>query len=357
MQQTASVVPVPAGMSTMRAHVLIRPGAISFCDIPRPLAGPGEIVLRVRAALTCGTDVKAYLRGHPKFPMPTPFGHEFSGEVVEVGTHVHGFRAGDAVMAVPTAPCGQCYYCERQQENLCDTIMETMVLGAYAEFIKLPARIVAVNVYRKPAALPFPVAALLEPLACVFHGLEAVPLRSDDVVVLLGAGAISLLHLLVLRSLGVERILVVGRRPTRAAHAHRLGAGRVLLGDLDDVREEVLADTDGRGADVVIECTGQVAVWEKAPGFARRGGHVVLFGGCPPGTQVGLDTQRLHYDQLRVVSPFHFTPRAVRRAYETLISPGFEGHALITGVYPLAQLVPALDEHQRGEGIKFAVIP
>ena len=341
----------------MHGHVLVRPGEIAFRQLPRPVAGPGEIVVRVRAALTCGTDIKAFLRGHPKFPMPTPFGHEFSGEVAEVGAGVHRFREGDPIMAVPTAPCGQCYYCDRQQENLCDTVMDTMVLGAYAEYLKLPARIVNVNVFHKPATLPFPVAALLEPLACVLHGLEAVTLRPDDSVALLGAGAISLLHLLALRTMGVARILVIGRGPTRAQHARRLGADEVFVGDLGTARDRTLAYTHGRGADVVIECTGQVDVWEAAPALARRGGHVVLFGGCPPGTRMHVDTQRLHYDQLRITSPFHFTPRAVRRAYDMLTDGGFDGASLITGVLPLEQLPRALREHQRGNGIKFAVVP
>ncbi|MFI5365584.1 MAG: zinc-binding dehydrogenase [Candidatus Binatia bacterium] len=358
MPQQASVVSTrPPGGAAMQVHVLLRPGEISFCDLPRPVAGPGEIVVRVRAALTCGTDVKAFLRGHPKFPMPTPFGHEFAGEVADVGAHVQGFRAGDAIMAVPTAPCGTCYYCVRQQENLCETVMETMVLGAYAEYLKLPARIVNVNVYRKPAALPFDVAALLEPLSCVMHGLESIALRPDDSVVLVGAGAISLLHLLVLRAMGLQRILVLGRRPSRAAHASRLGADAVFCGDLSAGRAHVLDYTSGRGADVVIECTGQVEVWEAAPSLARRGGQVVLFGGCPPGTQVRIDSQRFHYEQLRIVSPFHFTPRAVRRAFEMLTSGGFDGQALISGVYPLKDLSHALAEHQRGDGIKFAVVP
>jgi L-iditol 2-dehydrogenase len=343
--------------ASMHGHVLLRPGEISFCELPRPVPGPGDIVVRIRAALTCGTDVKAFVRGHPKFPMPTPFGHEFAGEVAAVGAHVRRFREGDAIMAVPTAPCGACYYCARQQENLCETVMETMVLGAYAEYLKLPARIVNVNVYPKPASLPFPVAALLEPLSCVLHGLESVAVRPDDTVVLIGAGAISLLHLLVLRTMGLERIVVLGRRPSRAAHAQRLGADAVFCGDLTTGRAHVLDYTGGRGADIVIECTGQVDVWEAAPALARRGGQVVLFGGCPVGTQVRLDTQRFHYDQLRIVSPFHFTPRAVRRAYEMLTSEGFDGQALISGVYPLKDLSQALTEHQRGDGIKFAVVP
>src|SRR5262249_55394722 len=246
-------------------------------SLPRPVPGPGEMVVRVRAALTCGTDIKAFERGHPKFPMPTPFGHEFAGEVAETGPGVRDFRAGDAIMAVPTVPCGRCYYCARQQENLCDTVMETMVLGAYAEYLKLPAPLVSTNVFFKPTAVPFPVAALLEPLACVLHGLESAVLYPQDTVVLIGAGAISLLHLLALRAMGAERIIVVARSSARAQHARDLGADEVLVGSVAASRDAVLAATDGRGADVVIECTGHVDVWEAAPALARRGGHVILF--------------------------------------------------------------------------------
>ncbi|MFQ5667017.1 MAG: zinc-binding dehydrogenase [Candidatus Binatia bacterium] len=341
----------------MQGHVLERPGEISFRELPRPAAGPDDIVVRVRAALTCGTDVKAFQRGHPKFPMPTPFGHEFSGEIAEIGARVRGFREGDAVLAVPTAPCGRCYYCERAQENLCETVMETMVLGAYAEYIRLPARIVNINVYPKPRRLPFPVGALLEPLACVLHGLESVSLRPDDRVVLLGAGAISSLHLLALRAMGLQRIVVVGRRPNRASFAAQLGADATFTDGLASARERVLTHTRGRGADIVIECTGQLDVWEAAPALARRGGQVVLFGGCPAGTQVRIDTQRYHYEQLRIISPFHHTPRAVRRAYDLLTSDEFEGQALISGTYPLKDLSKALNEHHRGAGIKFALVP
>jgi len=346
-----------AGGALMQTQVLVQPGEIAFTQVPRPVAGPGEVVVRIRAALTCGTDVKAFLRGHPKFPMPTPFGHEFSGEIAEVGAHVRGVHEGEAIMTTHTAPCGGCYYCERQQENLCDTVMETMVLGAYAQYIKLPARVVRTNLYAKPRGLPFPVAALLEPLSCVVHGLESVALHPDDTVVLIGAGAISLLHLLALRAMGLQRIAVLGRSARRAEYARRLGADAVFLGSVADGREPILDYTQQRGADIVIECTGQVDVWEAAPTLVRRGGTVVLFGGCPPGTQFRLDTQRFHYDQLNLVSPFHFTPRAVLRARELLISDGFVGHALISGEYALPDLPEALAAHQRGDGIKFAVIP
>ena len=344
-------------LASMRACVLLEPGRLEIRDVPRPEPGPGEVVVRVRAALTCGTDVKALRRGHPKFPMPTPFGHEFAGDIAAVGAGVRGFHVGEAVLATPTAPCGSCYYCRRQQQNVCDTLMETMVLGAYAEFVKLPARVVRQNLYRKPAHVPFGVGALLEPLSCVLHGLGRIPLRPDDTVVLIGAGAISLLHVLALRALGTERIVLVGRSPRRAEYARDLGVPTVLTGEPAAARDAVLACTDGRGADVVIECTGQVEVWEAAPALARHGGHVVLFGGCAPGTRVCLDTQRLHYDQVQIVSPFHATPQAVRRAYDLLVSEQFAGHRLLSGNVPLQDVREALARHERGDGIKFAVVP
>lgn len=341
----------------MRVHVLEQPGKLSLRDMPRPQPGAGEIVVRVRAALTCGTDVKAFERGHPKWPMPTPFGHEFSGEVAAVGAGVTAFREGDAVMAAPTAPCGACFFCARGQENLCETIMETMVLGAYAEYVRLPARVVRQNVFARHAARSWAGAAVLEPLACVLHGLAGVHVGAADTAVLLGAGAISLLHLCALRTLGVGRVVVVGRSPQRAAHARGLGADEVLVDGFDAARERVLALTGGRGADLVVECTGQIAIWDAAPGFARRGGQVVFFGGCRPGSVLSLDALRFHYDELRVSSPFHFTPRDVRRSWEMLGDAAFPAERLVTATYPLADLAVALERHRAGDGVKFAIEP
>jgi L-iditol 2-dehydrogenase len=353
----SSPLPVLAPEPTMRGHVLTRPGELELRELPRPRPEPGGVVVRVRAALTCGTDLKTFLRGHPKFPMPMLFGHEFSGEIAELGREVRGLREGDAVMAAPTAPCGVCYYCGHEQENLCEQVMATMVHGAYAEFINLPASIVRTNLYAKPAGLSFTEAALMEPLACVLHGLSGVTVRPDDTVVLVGAGAIALLHLLVLRARGVERVVVVARSAARAAQAQALGAWATPAVDARQAVEPIRALTEGRGADVVIECTGQVAVWEAAPQLARRGGQVVLFGGCAAGSTVRFDTGRLHYDQVAISSPFHFTPRDVRAAYALLGAGDFGGDALVAGTYPLEGLGDALARQQRGEGAKFAIVP
>ena len=341
----------------MLAHLLLEPGKIVYREVETPVPGPGEVVVRVSAALTCGTDLKAFLRGHPKMPMPTLFGHEFAGEVASAGRNVRGFREGDAVMAVPTAPCKSCYYCRHDQENLCTVIMDTMVLGAYAEYVKLPAPVVETNMFRKERSLDFAEAALLEPLSCVVHAIEKLAVRPDDRVLIIGAGAISLLHLLGLKSRGVEQVIIIGRRPPRAQAAVDLGATVLFAPDAAGVRTQVLDATDGRGADVVIECTGQPAVWEQAVNYVRRGGTVVLFGGCPSGTRVSFDTGRLHYDQITLISPFHFTPRDVRSAYRSLSERKIDGRPLISGTYTFPELDEVLSLLQQGQGIKYALVP
>ncbi len=355
--QNGADAPRATAAGTMKAHVLVRPGQLELRDMPMPRADEDGIVVRVRAALTCGTDLKTYLRGHPKFEMPMLFGHEFSGEVAEVGAEVRGLREGDAIMAAPTAPCGSCHYCLRQQENLCPDVMPKMVHGAFAEFIKLPGAVVRSNLYSKPSQLPFREAALMEPLACVEHGLSFVTPREDDIVVLIGGGAITLLHLLALRARGCQGIVVVARNPKRAEEAWRAGATDVILADARDARQQVLAMTEGRGADLVVECTGQVEVWQAAPTLARIGGQVILFGGCVSGSTVTFDTDRLHYDQVQMISPFHFTPRDVRRAFELLASGAVKGDHLIAAEHRLEDLPLALDALRAGGGPKFAIVP
>ncbi|MCS7078847.1 MAG: alcohol dehydrogenase catalytic domain-containing protein [Chloracidobacterium sp.] len=341
----------------MRANVLVEPGVIEMREVPIPDPEPGGVVVKVAVALTCGTDLKAFLRGHPKFPTPTLFGHEFAGVVAKVGHGVTRFKEGDVVMSTHSAPCETCYYCQRGQENLCDTIMSTMALGAYAEYIGIPERIVRRNMYPKPEHLPYREAALMEPLACVVHGLENVTVREDDTVVILGNGAIALLHVAALRTRGVETIIVVGRRAYRQQVAQALGAAHTLDFEADTLPARIRDLTGGRGADLVIECTGQPHIWELAVQLARRGGTVIFFGGCKRGTTVTFDTERIHYDEITLRSPFHMTPRAVQQARQMLLERRVDWGRLITADYPLDRLGDALEQLQRGDCIKFAILP
>ena len=312
--------------------------------------------MRVRTALTDGTDFKAdavKANFDPRMPMPTPFGHEFSGDVA--ASDSDSFVAGDAVMSVHTAPCGQCYWCKRDQEELCETIMPTMILGAYAEYIAIPERIVKRNCYAKPADLLYTTGAFLEPLSCVVHSLDLLSCRPDDTVLVIGDGGFGLLHAMLLRQSGVT-VLLAGRREARLKIAHDLGI-ETINSRSQNIGDEVRNRTGGRGADVVIECTGREEVWEAAPDLARRGGTVSFFGGLPADAKALFTASRLHYDEVRLVSPFHFTPAAVKRARDLLVEKKIDPLPLITETVPLAEIASVFERLKNGEGIKFAVTP
>lgn len=336
----------------MRAAVLLRPGTIELQDLPVPEPPKGGLVVRVRTALTDGTDFKAFRRGHPRMPMPTPFGHEFSGDVAASDS---SFAAGDAVMCVHTAPCGECYWCKRAQEELCETIMSTMILGAYAEYIAIPERIVKRNCYPKPPALSYATAAFLEPLSCVVHSLDLLNSRPDDTVLIIGDGGFGLLHAMLLRHSGAT-VLLAGRREARLKIARALGIETIDTRS-QNIGDEVRKRTRDRGADVVIECTGRQEVWEAAPDLARRGGTVSFFGGLPADAKALFTASRLHYDEIRLISPFHFTPAAVKRARDLLVEQKIDPQPLITETVPLAEIAGVFERLKNGEGIKFAVTP
>ena len=343
----------------MKVCILEKPGQIALEERPDPRPGPGDIVVRVRAALTCGTDLKAYRRGHPKMPCPTPFGHEFSGEIVAVGNAVRELRVGQAVMSANTGPCGRCFHCEREEENLCLSLMDRMILGAYAEYVLVPEHVARVNVFPKPDRLPFDQAALMEPLSSVCFGIAGLSpstLRDDATILIIGAGPIALLWLVALKAYGVGRVVVAGRRAPRLEVARAFGAD-VTIGEDDEITAVVHELTGGRGADAVVECTGLPDVWSLAPSYARRGGSVVLFGGCAPGTTFTLDTYRFHYDGVRVTSPFHFRPRDVRASYDMLSSGTVDWSGFITSHASLGEIGDVFVRLESGRDIKCAIIP
>ncbi|MBQ7568040.1 alcohol dehydrogenase catalytic domain-containing protein [bacterium] len=322
-----------------------------------PKANPGELIVRIEAALTCGTDLKTYRRGHPNWPTPTPFGHEFSGVVHEVGEGVTQFKVGQPVMIAPTAPCGKCRHCQRGYGNLCDYTMETMMLGAYAEYIRVPEHIVPVNVFPKPDNLSYLESAALEPLSCVVYGDEQLTISEKDTVVIIGAGPIGLLYLMVTQLHHPKSIIMVGRRKMRLDTARSLGADVVIDCACTDYFDEVMRLTQGRGADVVIECTGSPEVWEKSIDLACRGGQVMLFGGCRSGSEVHLPMDRVLRDGLTIKGAFHYTPSAAKHARDLLVEGRINVKPLITDTYSLEEYKTIFNRLDSGDVIKLGVDP
>jgi len=339
----------------MRAAFLEAPKQLVIRETDDPVAPAGGLVINVKAALTCGTDLKTYLRGHPKIPLPSPLGHEFSGVIDAIGEGVTEFAVGDQVMAVHSAPCNECFYCAQGLHNLCETIMDTKVLGAFADKIALPAHITSQNVFPLPVELSFEKAAFLEPLACVTHGLRVAGAEVGETAAVIGAGPIGLLFTAMLAAEGCA-VFVVEPHEARREAALTMGAHQAFDPE-DDPLQQIREITGGHGVDLVVECTGNEKVWQQAVGYVRRGGRVLLFGGPPADSEACFSTARLHYDQIALLGCFHFAPRDVAQAADLLSSGALDPTPLITDTVSLEDLPETFEKLAKGEGIKVVVEP
>src|SRR5271156_4454368 len=346
-------------ISEMNAAVLYGKEDVRIERVPIPAAGKGEIVIRVHAALTCGTDLKVFRRGyHARMIAPTAlFGHELAGVVHETGAGVRSFKPGMRVVALNSAPCGICYWCVRKQENLCEDLLFNN--GAYAEYIRIPERIVEANMLVIPPGVSFEDAAMTEPLACVLRGLHETGVEIGDTVTIIGGGPIGLIFVQVARAIGCNVVSVV-KRDEQVVAAKHMGAHEIVqITKVPNVIEAVRALTpQKRGCDVVIEAVGRPDAWEQTVEMVRKGGTVNFFGGCASGSKVQLDTSRLHYSEITLKATFHHTPETVRRAFGLIAAKKIRPTDYITGEAPLSSLQKVLRHMlNRGGDIKTAIIP
>ena len=341
----------------MRAQVFYGPGDLRFEDIPVPDPEPGGVVVRVEAALTCGTDVKTLRRGHPVMipHVPTVFGHELAGVVTAVGRGASGVKEGDRVVAANSAPCGRCRLCAANRPNLCEDLL--FVNGAYGEHVALPPRLVARNVVPISPRLAASTAAFAEPLACALLGVERGRVEAGMTVAIWGHGPLGCLLALAAGQRGAQ-VVIVGKAGWRLDQVRALGLGTCVDAlSVPDIVGHLRGLTGGRGPDVTVDATGRPEVWEQAIDGVGRGGTVILFGGCAPGTSVRLDTRRTHYEELTLVGAFHHTPAMIRRAVELLESKAIEPSGLLTHRMGLGQVKEALALMERGETMKVLVDP
>ncbi len=343
----------------MTAAVLYGKEHLEIEQVDVPTIGAGDVLVRVRAALTCGTDVKVFRRGYHARMIKPPalFGHELAGDIVSVGEGVKGFQLGQRVMAANSAPCGVCFYCQRDQENLCEDLLFNN--GAYAEYIRIPDRIVRRNMYVLEDGVGYQDAALAEPLACVMRGLEESGIKPGDNVVIIGLGPIGMMFVRLAKSMYKARVIAVGRRQPQLDRAARMGADELILNkDGADAVSAVKAMTHGRGADVVIEAVGLPELWQLGVHMLRRGGVINFFGGCASGTEVGLDTNLLHYSELTCKASFHHTPALMRKALEAVTRGYITAKDFVNGVEPLTNLLEVMQHLMSHNGhLKTAIIP
>jgi len=265
------------------------------------------------------------------------FGHEMAGTVESVGEGVTRFAVGDRVVPLNSAPCDKCFFCENGQQNLCDDLLFNN--GAYAEFLRIPARIVEKNTLLVPTGMPLEHAALTEPLACVLRGLEESSAKAGQTAIVLGAGPIGLLFVHAASLKGLNVIAIV-KRKDQVVTAKRFGAKQVIR--ITDVEDPIAAarelTPEGRGADIVFEAVATPEAWQWAVQMVRKGGMVNFFGGPPAGTTVALDTNLIHYSDLTLKASFHHTPATVRSAFALLQSKLFLCDEFLTNSVTIDQL-------------------
>ena len=334
---------------TQRSAWLVRPGLVEVREVRVPRPGPGQVLVRIDRALVGGTDRKAYARGHPQIPMPGPFGHRYAGTVADLGPDAPPFEVGQPVMGVHSAPCLACSVCRSERQHLCRHVMREKVLGAFGQYLCIPAAVARQNLFARPSHLSAEQAALLEPLACVVHGLEVIDWRAVESVLVLGLGAMGLLFAQMLPHHTRASRAGAGRRTSRLELARHFGLTPVVdAGSLDDLPGLF---------DCVIECTGKLDGWQRAFERTAPGGQVLLFGGLPRETVFPVDSYRVHYEEVRILGSFHFSPRDVAKAREYLLGGAVDPSGLIGDTLPLDQLGEALQRLQAGDGIQYAIDP
>jgi len=343
----------------MNAVRFYAPNDIRYEETEIKSPKPDEVRVKIMAALTCGTDLKTFRRGHPVLikKVPSGFGHEFSGIIDEVGKNVRDFKIGDRVVAANSAPCGECFFCRRGEYNLCENL--EFLNGAYAEYINIPARIVQKNLIKISDNLSFEEAAFSEPLANVVHGMAKTDIKPGQTVGVVGIGTIGLMFVRLAKLKGAK-VIAAGRNPMKLRLAKEFGGADEVI-NLTKYKnpEKIFLDftEDKKGLDVAIECVGLPEIWERMFTLVRKGGMINLFGGCKSGTTINIDTRRLHYDELKVIGVFHHTPEYFREAYRLIESGEVDVKKLLTHTMPLAQTQKALEMVSSGEAVKVFLKP
>lgn len=345
----------------MKAAVFAGPGKLELRDIDRPVAGEGEIVLKVGANTVCGTDGRI-LRGEKSkgIDVGVVLGHEIAGYVSEVGAGVEGFEIGDLVGVLPTVPCLACFYCVRGSEHLCtdSKIFGYRINGGLAEYVLIPREAMERGgVYRAAPHLTPAEVALAEPLGCVLNGADNYRTEVGDTVLIQGAGPIGLLHAQVNRLLGAEKVIVSDPSESRRAVAESMGATHTVNPLEQDLTEFVQGLTEGRGADVVIICIGHGELVNQALQAARKGGRVNAFAGFSKDALAEIDPNLVHYGELIVTGASNAGRASHEKALQLIGAGLIDVKSLHTHTLSLDDVVAGIEFAQSGEGIKVAIIP
>ena len=343
----------------MKAAVYHGPRDVRIQEVPKPSAGPGEVVLRILRCAVCGTDKRIFTHGQKNVVPPTITGHEMVGEVHELGAGVAGLKTGQRVIAAAVIGCGQCLYCRRGKSNLCDdfTALGYQYPGGFAEYMKVPARAVAAgNVMPIPDGMSPDRAALIEPLTCVLNGQEFLGAQKGDRAVVIGAGPIGLMHAGVLKARGCEPVVVADVSDERLAYVREFGLGIPVNTAGKDPVETILKAAGGEKFDLAVTACSVKQAQPDALRLVRKGARVSFFAGIPKDDPVvPIDTNHLHYNEISVFGAFGSDLRHYRLGIEMVARGDLPWDRFITHRFKLEKIHEAFKVMEAGQGIKTVI--
>lgn len=347
----------------MNAAVFYGIHDIRIKDIPCPKPHRGEVLIKVGASGICGTDIRIFNNGHHRIPPSTlrVMGHEIAGEIVEVGEEVMELNIGQHVGVAPNIGCGVCDQCVSGWTNLCTNYKAfgLSLDGGFAEYMLISADAIRQgNVTPIPDTLPYTWAALAEPLSCCLNGQEAVGVGTDDVVLIIGAGPIGLMHTQLAKLRGARVVIVSELSDDRLNLAGNFGADFLINPEDTDIKTAVLDASDGKGASVVIVAASSSKAQSQALDLASRQGRINLFGGLPKDQSfVQIDSNLIHYKQLLVTGTTGSNLRHYRSTINFIIKGRLKADPLIGAILPLERIVEGIERSMSAKEMRIIIEP
>lgn len=346
----------------MKAALYRGPQDLTIVEVERPTPSKDEVLLKIHACATCGTDAKIYGHGHPRLVPPMIIGHEIAGEIVEIGTNVENHKVGDRVQVIAAIPCGECWACKAGKMQICinQLSMGYQFPGGFAEYMIVPIEVLKVDGLNAiPGDLSYKEAAVTEPLACALNAQELVNVGPGDTVLVMGAGPIGCLHVRLARAKGAARVFLAEINSDRLKlSADVVKPDAAIDMSVDDIEATIAELTGGMGPDVIITAAPAGAAQEQAIRMVKPGGRVSFFGGLPKDKpMINLDSNLVHYKEIMIMGANGSSPAHNRRALELIASGKVPVADLITHEVALDNVVDGIQAVLSGQAIKVVVVP
>ncbi|MDR2423461.1 MAG: alcohol dehydrogenase catalytic domain-containing protein [Prevotellaceae bacterium] len=344
----------------MKAVVFYAPNDIRVEERPMPKCGDGDVLVKVDACAVCGSDLKAAASGNVRIKPPRIMGHEFTGIITQTGKQVNNNHVGERVVMATSISCGECCYCRRGYRNLCLDLspMGYAYDGGMAEYALVPNRaIVNGHLIVVPSSLPAEIAALAEPVSCAVNAVEQCGITTGDTVLVAGAGPMGILNACIARAAGAAKIILSEVNDNRLRQCEGFGFDRLVNPSKENLKQVVMDETEGCGADAVIVAAPAAQPQEEALELVRKRGSVMLFASLPVGrSMLNIDSRLIHYKELRVLGSSDSTPEHVKRAVELLAAGTFPAEKIVTHRLPLDWIEQAFDLMRRGESLRVVLV-